>query len=145
MEPKKAKPAVNKTQRNDADVKTFILSSTEGQKQADALQILDMMGRLSGEKPEMWGETIIGFGRIKVVSPGTGREVDWFRIGFAPRKANFSLYMSGNIQKHAALLEKLGKHKTGLGCLYLNKLSDVDLKVLESIMKATLKADNFGI
>lgn len=145
MEPKKAKPAENKTKVNDASVEAFILRSTEGQKQQDALQILDMMRRISGEKPEMWGETIIGFGRIKVVSPGTGREVDWFRIGFAPRKANFSLYMSGNIKQHAPLLEKLGKHKSGLGCLYINKLADVDIKVLEGLMQATLKAENFGV
>jgi hypothetical protein len=65
--------------------------------------------------------------------------VDWFRIGFAPRKANFSLYLSFNIKEHADLLSKLGKHKTGMGCLYINKLADVDMKVLKDLVNTSLK------
>jgi len=72
-------------------------------------------------------------------SPTTGREVDWLRIGFAPRKANLSLYVSMGIKEHAAALEKLGKHKTGVGCLYINKLEEIDLKVLKGIIEISLK------
>ena len=72
------------------------------------------------------------------------REVDWPRIGFSPRKANFSLYLTGDIKKYAVALEKLGKHKTGLGCLYINKVADIDLKVLKAMIAASLKAGFFG-
>jgi len=72
---------------------------------------------------------------IKFKSPQTGREVDWFKIGFAPRKANFSLYLSMNINQHQETLARLGKHKTGAGCLYINKLADVDMDVLEGMIK----------
>jgi hypothetical protein len=88
----------------------------------------------------MWGSSIIGFGNKRYKSPATGREVDWLKIGFSPRKANLSLYLTVGIQEHAEALKKLGKHKTGVGCLYINKLEDVDLKVLEKMIKNSLKA-----
>ncbi|MCD6065107.1 MAG: hypothetical protein K0R82_3018, partial [Flavipsychrobacter sp.] len=71
-------------------------------------------------------------------SPNTGREVDWFLIGFSPRKANLSLYLTMDVKQHAAALEKLGKHKTGVGCLYINKLDDIDVKVLKGMIDASL-------
>ena len=86
----------------------------------------------------MWGSSIIGFGNKRYKSPTTGREVDWLLIGFSPRKANLSLYLTMDIKKHADALAKLGKHKTGVGCLYINKLEDVDLKVLKGLIKASL-------
>lgn len=98
-----------------------------------------MMRKASGEEPAMWGGSIIGFGNVRYKSPKTGREVDWLRIGFSPRKANLSLYLTMDIKKHGDALEKLGKHKTGVGCLYINKLEDVDIKVLESMIKTSLK------
>ena len=98
------------------------------------------MQKASNEKPRMWGKTIVGFGNERLKSPGTGREVDWFKIGFSPRKASFSLYLTGNINAHSASLKKLGKHKTGVGCLYINKLEEVDVKVLESLIQDILKA-----
>ena len=82
---------------------------------------------------------MIGFGPLRYKSPATGREVDWFKIGFAPRKANLSIHLCGSLEAHAALLQQLGKHKTGKGCLYINKLEDVDIKVLEKIITAALK------
>ena len=87
----------------------------------------------------MWGSSMIGFGDVRYKSPASGREVDWFKIGFSPRKANLSLHLGLNIQLHADALSKLGKHKTGVGCLYINKLEDVDMKVLEKIIVAAAK------
>ena len=87
----------------------------------------------------MWGSSLIGFGKLIYKSPTSGREVEWFKIGFSPRKANFSLYLMLYAKDHSASLKKLGKHKTGMGCLYINKLDDIDLKVLEKMMVATVK------
>ena len=87
----------------------------------------------------MWGSSLIGFGNVRYKSPATGREVDWLRIGFSPRKANLSLYLTMDIKAYAALLKKLGKHKTGVGCLYINKLEDVDMKVLEELINIAAK------
>ncbi len=81
---------------------------------------------------------MIGFGNKRYKSTTSGREVDWFKIGFSPRKANLSLHLILNLQTHAASLKKLGKHKAGVGCLYINKLDDVDLKVLEKLINASL-------
>jgi len=71
-------------------------------------------------------------------SPSTGREVDWLNIGFSPRKANLSLYLHVDIKQQAKALSKLGKHKTGVGCLYINKLEDIDIKVLKELIDASL-------
>lgn len=98
-----------------------------------------MMKKASGEKPVMWGSSLIGFGKEKFKSPATGREVDWCRLGFSLRKASLSIYLTCDIREHAAALKKLGKHKTGVGCLYINKLADVDLKVLKGMIDAVVK------
>jgi hypothetical protein len=103
-----------------------------------------MMKKATGEKPILWSSSVIGFGNKRYKSPTTGREVDWLRIGFSPRKANLSLYISVGIQSQAAALKKLGKHKTGMGCLYINKLEDIDIKVLKGMIEASLKAGFFG-
>ena len=87
----------------------------------------------------MWCSSLIGFGKLRYKSPTTGREVDWFKMGFSPRKANLSLHLGLDIKRHADALSKLGKHKTGVGCLYINKLEDVDLKVLEKMITTAAK------
>ena len=87
----------------------------------------------------MWGSAMIGFGNKIYKSPATGREVEWFRIGFSPRKSNLSLHLVFDIKKHDAELKKLGKHKTGVGCLYINKLDDIDVKVLEKLINTAAK------
>ena len=134
-----------KTKPTSASVDEFINSVKDEQKRIDSFVILAMMKKAIGEEPTMWGSSLIGFGNVRIKSAATGREVDWIRIGFAPRKANLSLYISGNInQQYAASLKKLGKHKTGVGCLYINKLEDIDLKVLEEIIDASLKRGYFG-
>ena len=133
-----------KTTPTAASVENFLNAIKDEQKRKDSFVILEMMKKASGEEPKMWGSSIIGFGNVRLKSPTSGREVDWPRIGFSPRKANFSLYLTGDIQKYAVALKKLGKHKTGLGCLYINKLADIDLKVLKGMIEAALKAGFFG-
>lgn len=125
-----------KTKQTDSSVESFIDSLPDEQKRKDSRTILQMMEKASKEKPKMWGSSMIGFGNVRYKSPATGREVDWFKIGFSPRKANLSLHLIGDLKQHADSLKKLGKHKTGVGCLYINKLGDVDVKVLEKIINS---------
>lgn len=133
-----AKPAQIKTKPTAEDVTAFIDNIAEEQKRKDSHTILKLMKKAMKQKPKMWGTSIIGFGDVRYKSPTSGREVDWFKIGFSPRKANLTLYLI-NIKPHEADLAKLGKHKTGGGCLYINKLADVDMKVLEKIITAAVK------
>lgn len=129
-----------KTKPTEVSVDDYIAGLENEQKRADSLVLLKLMEKHSGEKARLWGSSIIGFGNKRYVSPATGREVDWFILGFAPRKANISLYLSISIKMHEDDLKKLGKHKTGVGCLYINKLSDIDLKVLENMIKSAAKS-----
>lgn len=138
MAEKKSKLAEIKTKQTTASVEDFINANTDEQKRKDSFEILKIMQKASGEKPKMWGSSLIGFGNKRYKSPATGREVDWFLIGFSPRKANLSLYLTIDIKKYAGSLKKLGKHKTGVGCLYINKLEDVDINVLKELIDASL-------
>jgi len=132
------KLAENKTKPTSVSVDSFIDSIPDEQKRKDSRIIIGLMEKAMKEKPKMWGNSMIGFGDVRYKSPATGREADWFKIGFSPRKANLSLHLI-NIQQHADALNKLGKHKTGGGCLYINKLEDVDIKILEKIIIAAAK------
>ena len=127
-----------KTKETSASVDGFIESIADEQKQKDSRVILQLMEKTTKEKPKMWGSSMIGFGNVRYKSPATGREVDWFKIGFSPRKANLSLHLM-DLQRHADALTKLGKHKTGKGCLYINKLEDVDIKILGKMISAAAK------
>jgi hypothetical protein len=140
MPEKKSKLAEIKTKPTAQSPANFLGAITDEKKRKDSLVILEMMKKASGEEPKMWGSSIIGFGDKRYKSPATGREVDWFRIGFAPRKANLTVYLIVGMQNFETALEKLGKHKTGGGCLYINKLEDVDLKILQGMIEASLKA-----
>jgi hypothetical protein len=124
-----------KTKPTSSGVESFIESIADEQKRKDSLVILKMMEKAMKEKPKMWGSSMIGFGDVRYKSPATGREVDWFKIGFSPRKANLSLHLI-DLQRHADALKNLGKYKTGSGCLYINKLEDVDIKVLGEMIFA---------
>jgi hypothetical protein len=128
-----------KTKVSDASVDKFLKSVADEGQRADAFRVLEMMKRLTGEEPKMWGDSIVGFGEHVYKSPATGREVDWLKIGFSPRKANLTLYVLNQTPEQARLLEKLGKHKTGKGCLYVKRLSDVDEKVLEKVVSMAYK------
>ena len=134
-----AKLAQIKTKETKASVENFINSVKDVAKRQDSFTILKMMQKATKEKPRMWGSSMIGFGNKIYKSPATGREVEWFKIGFSPRKANISLHLVLDIKKYATELKKLGKHKTGVGCLYINKLDDVDVKVLEKLINASAK------
>ena len=122
-----------KTKKTEQSVDAFIKKIPEEQKRKDAAIILEMMEKATKAKAKMWGSSIIGFGdrHLKYES---GRELDWFVIGFSPRKQNFAFYISGAVEKQPALLKKLGKYKTGKGCLYITKLEDVDLAILKEII-----------
>lgn len=140
MAEKKSKLADIKTKPTAASVEDFINKIEDEQKRKDSFVLLEMMKKASKEEPVLWSSSIIGFGNKRYKSPATGREVDWLLIGFSPRKANLSLYISVGINEHEEALKKLGKHKTGVGCLYINKLEDVDLKVLKGMIDASLKS-----
>ena len=126
-----------KTKENAANVVDFLNKVKDEQQRKDSFVILQMMKEITGEEPKMWGSSLIGFGNLRFKSAASGREVDWFILGFSPRKANLSLYMGLNVQQHAEALKNLGKHKTGVGCLYINKLTDVDLGILKTMMVAS--------
>ena len=127
-----------KTKPTSTSVDSFIDSIVDEQKRKDSQVIVKMMEKAMKEKPKMWGSSMIGFGDVRYKSPTTGREVDWFKIGFSPRKANISLHLI-DLKQYADALNKLGKHKTGVGCVYINKLEDVDIKVLEKMITAAAK------
>jgi len=122
-----------KTKKTDVSVDAFIKKIADKQKQEDAQAIVALMEKATKAKAKMWGTAIIGFGD-KVLTYDSGRELDWFVMGFSPRKQNFALYVSGAVENKKGLLEKLGKYKTGKGCLYINKLEEVDTKVLKEII-----------
>ena len=127
-----------KTQPTKKNVITFLNAIEKEQKRNDALAILNMMQEISGDTPVIWGENIIGFGQYSYITK-SGSTGEWFKCGFSPRKTSFSLYLMGcDIQQSKDLLNQLGKHKTGVGCLYLNKLDDINLDVLSQIIQRTI-------
>ena len=134
-----AKLAKIKTTETDASVDDFVNKITDEEKRKDTQVIINMMAKASKAKPKMWGPAIIGFGNKVYVSPTSGREVDWMRIGFSPRKANLSLYLLSGLQNHSEALNKLGKYTTGVGCLYIKRLADVDVKILEKMIQQEMK------
>lgn len=134
-----AKLAEIKTKENSASVEEFINKVDNEQKRKDSFELLKLMEKITKEKPKMWGTSIIGFGNMIYKSPSTDRAVEWFKVGFSPRKANLTVYLISNMPQHADALKKLGKHKLGGGCLYINKLEDIDLKVLEGMIKVSVK------
>jgi hypothetical protein len=130
--------AENKTKQTEASVKKFLDSIPDEQKRADAFAILEMMRRATRLDAKMWGTAIVGFGSVHYKYE-SGREGDICMMGFSPRKQNFALYLPGGHIAYATELKKLGKHETGKGCLYLNKLSEVDTAVLEKIFEKGMK------
>mgnify|MGYP000153272193 FL=1 len=130
--------AQNKTQETAIDPRDFIESVEHPTRKADALVLLDLFTRVSGYNAKMWGPSIIGFGRYHYTYD-SGREGDFLATGFSPRKANMSIYIMPGYQDYGALMERLGKHKLGKSCLYVNKLADIDLEVLEELIRAGLK------
>lgn len=134
-----------KTKQNDADVGEFLNGIADAQRREDAETVCRLMEEASGESPKMWGSSIVGFGNYRYKS-ASGREGDWMMIGFSPRKASLSLYIldSYGLEEHKPLLDRLGKYKTGKGCLYINQLKDVDLDVLRELVDASVKRIKSG-
>ena len=130
-----------KTKKSDDSVAKFIDAIPDEQKREDSWKIHSLMKKLTGHEPAMWGTSIIGFGPHRY-RYSTGREGDWFATGFSPRKQNLTLYLTGGFEGFDKIMSRLGKFKTGKGCLYINKLSDVDEKVLEELVKASIKHAN---
>ena len=127
-----------KTKVNDASVTKFLDSVADEEKRNDCLEILKLMKQVTKEEPKMWGSSIVGFGSYHYKGK-SGREGDWMLIGFSPRKQNLTLYLMGGFEAHTALLKKLGKFTTSVGCLYIKKLDDVDKKVLKELVTASVK------
>ncbi len=125
--------AENKTQRNDGDVLAYLESVSNKRRREDSLVVKEMMEEVTGESAEMWGTSIVGFGSYHY-RYASGREGDFMLTGFAPRKQALTLYIMGGHERYDELMAKLGKHRTGSSCVYINKLADVDLAVLRELI-----------
>ncbi|WNM20112.1 DUF1801 domain-containing protein [Flavobacterium capsici] len=122
-----------KTKKTEESVERFLKTIADEQKQKDAFELVKLMEEATKSKGKMWGTAIVGFGDT-VLKYDNGRELDWFIMGFSPRKQNLALYIS-NAVRNEADREKLGKHKVAKSCLYINKISDIDVAVLKEIIK----------
>ncbi len=128
-----------KTQLNDANVEEFLAAVENDRRREDSFTVLELMKRVTGEKPRMWGTSIVGFGSYHY-RYASGREGDWPRIGFSPRKQSLTIYVMPGFSNYDDLLSRLGKHRTGKSCLYVNKLADVDMDALEQLIRSSLEA-----
>ncbi|MDE2726707.1 MAG: DUF1801 domain-containing protein [Gemmatimonadota bacterium] len=126
-----------KTRPTDASVEVFIDAVDHPRRREDARTLLELMQRVTGEEPVMWGPSIVGYGSYHY-RYASGQEADWPVVGFSPRKQNLSIYIMTGFEESDELLSRLGKHKTGKSCLYVNKLADVDLDVLERLVRASV-------
>jgi hypothetical protein len=126
-----------KTKVNDVSVEGFLDKVEDEKKRNDAFEVLKLMKEVTGEPPKMWGASIVGFGtyRYKYAS---GQEGDWMITGFSPRKTSLTLYIMPGFGRYEELMQKLGKYKTGKSCLYINKLTDVDVDVLKTLIKESV-------
>jgi Domain of unknown function (DU1801) len=131
--------AAIKTQKNEASVAAFLQTIKEEGKRKDCEVILNMMKQITKQEPKMWGTSIVGFGTYHYKSERSKQEGDWFITGFSPRKQNLTLYIMPGIDYYKDLVKQLGKCKTSVSCLYINKLADVDLKVLKELISTAYK------
>ena len=129
----------NKTTANRANVTAFLKSIEHDRRREDCRTIVELMQDITGEKPVMWGSSIIGFGSYHYVYD-SGREGDMFITGVSPRKQNLVLYIVGGFSSYEKLLEQLGKHRTGKACLYINKLDDIHLPTLRKLITRSVAA-----
>ena len=126
-----------KTKKTRQDPEAFIEKVEHETRRKDSRIIYKMMSKITGDSGSMWGSSIIGFGHYHY-KYASGREADWFLTGFSPRKASLSLYIMTGFKHYEEILSRLGKFKTGKGCLYINKLDDVDLNVLEELISESV-------
>lgn len=126
-----------KTKPNKQSVQTFLQGIPDERKRQDCFTLLEMLRQISGKEPVMWGDSIVGFGAHHY-RYATGREGDWFQVGFSPRKQNLTLYITTGFERYKDLLARLGKHSTSISCLYIKKLADVDMSVLRELVARSL-------
>ena len=124
-----------KTKATNASVEDFLNNVPDEKKRADSFTLLKFFQAITGEKAKMWGDSIVGFGEYHYKSERSSQEGDWLITGFSPRKAALTLYIISGFEGTDDLLSKLGKHKKSVGCLYINKLADVDEKILKELIK----------
>ena len=127
-----------KTTQNEKSVTKFLKNVENDRRREDGFEVLKLMQEVTSLEPKMWGDSIVGFGSYHY-KYASGREGDWMLIGFSPRKQNMTLYIMDGFDEYDKLLSKLGKHKTGKSCLYINKLEDVDMGVLELLVKKSVE------
>lgn len=123
-----------KTQKNDKNIQQFIEGLENKRRREDSLVLLELFSQVTGADPAMWGDSIVGYGAYHYKQK-SGQEVDWFVSGFSPRKQSLSLYILSGFHAYSEQLDALGKHKLGKGCLYINKLQDIDLDVLRELIR----------
>lgn len=127
-----------KTKRHDGSVEAFLGTVENRTRVEDCRRVMEIMERVTGEEPAMWGPSIIGFGSYHYVY-ASGREGDWPLTGVSPRKQSLSLYIMAGFDRYEELMKRLGKHRTGKSCLYVNRLEDVDLDVLEELVRLSVE------
>jgi len=126
-----------KTKATTESVEKFLNGIADETRRQDCFRVLKIMKAATKTEPVMWGTSVVGFGSYRYKYK-TGREGDWFLAGFSPRKDRLTLYLMSGLKRHGALLEKLGKHKTGGGCLYIKKLEDIHLPTLKQLIKQSI-------
>jgi len=133
-----------KTKENNEDVAEFLNTIEDVTKREDCFQIVQLLEDISGFNAKLWGARIVGFGNFKYKTKA-GKEGEWFLIGFTPNKDKISIHLMHGLENETALLSKLGKHKIGKGCLYIKRLSDIDIETLKELMGTvyvSMKSDN---
>lgn len=127
-----------KTKPTQASVKEFLNQIPDEERRADCVAVAKIMEEVTGEKPKMWGPSIVGFGTYHY-KYASGREGDWMVTGFSPRKKDLTLYIMMGFDKHPELMEQLGKHSTGKSCLYIKRLSDIHIPTLKKLIRGSVK------
>ncbi|MGQ0553413.1 MAG: DUF1801 domain-containing protein [Planctomycetota bacterium] len=127
-----------KTKKTNASVAAYVAAMPDAERRAECKALLALFGKATKAKPRLWGTSIVGFGDLRY-RYASGREGDWFAAGFASRKQGLTLYLMCDVSAHKATLKKLGPHKTGVGCLYIKRLADIDLKVLQAMIDDAAK------
>jgi len=126
-----------KTKKTTASVEKFLNSVSDEQRRKDCFRLLEIMKAATKSDPAMWGTSIVGFGTYQYAY-ASGRALEWFLVGFSPRKQDLTLYIVPGLERYPSLMKKLGKHKTGRSCLYIKKLDDVDLTTLKQLIKQSI-------
>lgn len=128
-----------KTKLTGASVDAFLAAVADEKKRQDSLAVLNLLKQVTGAEPKMWGDSIIGFGSYHY-KYASGQEGDWPPVAFSPRKQNLTIYLMSSFEGREDLLQKLGRHKTGKGCLYIKKLEDIDLDVLKALVERSVQS-----